>query len=86
MNKKEIFSDHLFKGKKIMITGCTSGIGFQSASQLSTLGANLVLCGRSGTKLSETKNKLNNKNKIFTFEQDLSDKNAISNLIVLINM
>jgi NAD(P)-dependent dehydrogenase (short-subunit alcohol dehydrogenase family) len=42
------------KGKRILITGGSSGIGRETAIQLSRLGANLVLIARNEQKLIET--------------------------------
>ena len=40
-------------GRKIVITGATSGLGLASAQQLAAAGASLVLVGRSEQKLAE---------------------------------
>ena len=42
------------KGKKILITGASSGIGKQTAIEASKLGAELVLTGRDEKRLNET--------------------------------
>lgn len=44
----------IFQGKKIMIFGASSGIGRQTAIQLSQLGAHLVLVGRNEARLQES--------------------------------
>lgn len=43
-----------FKGKTILVTGASSGIGRGSAISLSHAGANLVICGRDIERLEET--------------------------------
>lgn len=42
-------------GKRIWITGCSSGIGEELASQLHSHGANLILSGRRATELERVK-------------------------------
>lgn len=44
----------MFQGQKIIIFGASSGIGRQTAIQLSQLGAQLVLVGRNEARLHET--------------------------------
>jgi NAD(P)-dependent dehydrogenase (short-subunit alcohol dehydrogenase family) len=45
-------------GKKILVTGASSGLGQQTAITLSQLGAGLFLTARNQTRLEETKNQL----------------------------
>jgi len=45
-----------FKGKTVIITGASSGIGQGTAVEFARLGANLVLGGRNVDQLKETKN------------------------------
>jgi NAD(P)-dependent dehydrogenase (short-subunit alcohol dehydrogenase family) len=47
------------EGKRILVTGASSGIGKAVAQQAATLGASLVLWGRNIEKLEETYNSLN---------------------------
>lgn len=49
-----IFSDTSFHGKKILVTGASSGIGRTTAQQLAACGARLVICGRDEERLDET--------------------------------
>lgn len=49
-----MFDAHSFDGKRILVTGASSGIGRQTAIMLDALGANVVLVGRSQEKLEET--------------------------------
>ena len=45
-------------GKRIMVTGASSGIGRETAILLSHLGAQVVLFGRDEQRLAETQEKL----------------------------
>lgn len=48
-----MFNEASRKEKRIMITGCTSGIGYSIAGYLDELGYDLFLVGRNGSKLKE---------------------------------
>ena len=45
-------------GKRILVTGASSGIGRETAILISNLGAQVVLLGRDEQRLTETKEKL----------------------------
>jgi dehydrogenase/reductase SDR family protein 7 len=55
VNKKML--KNTLSGKRIWITGCSSGIGEELASQLHSHGANLILSGRRETELVRVKEK-----------------------------
>ena len=76
----KIFRNDLFLKKKILITGATSGIGYESVKHLSKIGADLILTGRSSEKLHKIKSSLDN-NKVLIIPKDLSEKNSGSYLI-----
>jgi uncharacterized oxidoreductase len=61
----------------ILITGGTSGIGYNLAAQLLALGNSVIVTGRDPTKLDLTKKKLPQVN---TYQSDVSDPEAIKNL------
>ncbi|MHB8088795.1 MAG: SDR family oxidoreductase [Anaerolineaceae bacterium] len=46
-------SDNIFKNKTVIITGASSGIGWEMAKQMAEQGANLVLAARNNDKLIE---------------------------------
>lgn len=61
----------------ILITGGTSGIGYQFASQLLALGNTVIITGRDQSKLDQTKKQLP---QVHTFKSDVSDPDAIVEL------
>jgi len=61
----------------ILITGGTSGIGFELATQLLGLGNTVIITGRDQFKLDLAKKKLP---KLHTFQCDVSDPTAIADL------
>ena len=63
------------KNKTILITGGTSGLGFQFASKLHALGNTVIITGRDQTKLDATSLRLPG---IHAFQSDVSDPDAIS--------
>ena len=68
------------KGKTILITGASSGIGMQTAIECSIAGANLILTARNEERLTETLNKCKKGNhKIIV--ADLKNQNEITNII-----
>lgn len=61
----------------VLITGGSSGIGFELANQLVKMGNIVIITGRDQVKLDLAKQKLPN---IHTFQCDVSDPKAISKL------
>lgn len=56
---KQIYSEKILDGKNIVITGGTSGIGYEIAKKCSNLGANVLITGRSLESLNNVKKELN---------------------------
>ena len=68
------------RGKTVVITGPTSGLGRATAHQLASMGANLILVGRSAEKLERTKKELARDAEDQTFHvvvADMGDINAV---------
>lgn len=65
------------KNNTILITGGTSGFGFEFASQLITMGNTVIITGRNQEKLDQTKKLLP---KVHPFQSDASNPEAIRKL------
>lgn len=69
-------------GKKVLITGASSGLGLAVAKQLAQLDAEVIMAVRSGIpEKGEEVKKASGNDKIKMLHVDLSDFNAIKNLI-----
>ena len=69
-----------FKGKRVLITGGSSGIGLSTARQLRACGAHLILLARDAGKLDAVKTELQGlagKATIQTISVDVSDQGAV---------
>lgn len=71
-----LWSDSLLRGKRILITGASSGIGRSCALLCSELGAEVIVCGRNTGRLSETLLALSGKNHL-QLAFDLTDEKQI---------
>lgn len=69
-----------FDHKKILVFGASSGIGRQTAIELSDLGAQLVLVGRNESRLQETLGLLQGDNHVI-LPCDISDFSAAQNVV-----
>lgn len=70
-----------FTSQHILITGASSGIGRQTAIDLSNLGASLMLVGRSADKLRETVSLCNTNCQTTIFDRDLTDQSFAKDLL-----
>ena len=68
------------EGKKILVTGASSGIGKAAAIECSKMGAEIIACGRNKKRLEETMSLLEGKNHE-TFIGDLTDDDVVKNLV-----
>ncbi len=75
-------ADERLDGKKILITGSSSGLGFATAIELARLGGTVIMAVRSGypEKAEEVKHKSGSE-KVFIHQVDLSDFDSIKNLV-----
>lgn len=76
-----------FKGKNIVITGASEGLGFETAKNFLKKNANLIICSSNKKKLSNAEIKLkkykSDYQKLNIFKVDVSNAEQISNFIVL---
>jgi len=68
------------KGKSILVTGASSGIGQQVAISLSEQEATVIIAGRNQDRLNETFSKLNGNGHV-SFVADLSDDKQVKELV-----
>ena len=78
----ELSPNDRLDGKRVLITGSSSGLGFATAVKLATLGAEVIMAVRSGIpeKGEEVRQK-SGSDKIQILHVDLSDFNSIDDLI-----
>jgi len=69
-----------FQGKKILVTGASSGIGRQVAIDLALGGAHLILLGRNLEKLEETKRLCSDAAQVSLLAKDLNDDDFVNAL------
>ena len=70
-----------YKGKRIWITGASSGIGEELAIQLNALGAFTILSARRTDKLEEVKNRCAFPDNTLLIPLDLTDESSINNAV-----
>jgi len=76
LNLKDLPS---LEGKKVMITGASSGLGFATAVELATRGAHVIMAMRSGIPAKGEKVKsLSGSNKVDMIRMDLSDLESLA--------
>ncbi|MEA3479731.1 MAG: SDR family NAD(P)-dependent oxidoreductase [Bacteroidota bacterium] len=70
------------EGKKVLITGASSGLGFATAGQLAKLGATVIMACRSGIPEKGSKiRKQSGNEKVFMHQVDLSEISSIRALV-----
>lgn len=74
------YNPFALNGKRILITGASSGIGKTTASEASKLGASLIITARNEERLSDTFQCLSSSDNLMLVS-DLTDDNSIKNLI-----
>jgi NAD(P)-dependent dehydrogenase (short-subunit alcohol dehydrogenase family) len=69
-------------GKKVLITGSSSGLGLATAKQIASLGADVIMAVRSGIpEKGEEVKKASGNNKVHMLHVDLASFNSISGLV-----
>jgi len=77
-----LLPDEKLDGKKILITGSSSGLGFASAVELAKRGGEVIMAVRSGfPKKAKEVRHLSGSEKVFIHQVDLSDFDSIENLV-----
>jgi len=78
-----MFQTDLLKGKRILITGGGTGLGFSMGQRYLELGAELVICGRRTEVLAEAKAKLEAETggKVETHGCDIRDAAAVEQML-----
>ena len=66
-----------FNNKTILITGASTGIGYELALQLSEYNCNLILTARRKELLDELSRKIFSKCKVISYQSDVSDKTSV---------
>jgi len=70
------------EGKKVLITGSSSGLGLATAKQVAKLGAEVIMAVRSGIpEKGEEVKRASSSEKVFMHHVDLSDFSSIENLV-----
>jgi len=70
------------KGKRVMVTGATSGIGLAVAEMLADAGAHLIIVARGQEKLDETAKMLKKKGvKVASYTADIADEKSAKKLV-----
>ena len=76
--RPQIVNNLDFKGKVVLVTGGSDGIGFEIAKKFSNCGAKVIITGRNQEKLNATTKKLKN---TFAFRHDISDLKLTDKLL-----
>lgn len=78
MNTSQLFN---LEGKRILVTGASSGIGRACAIMLSELGANVILTGRRAEALDETWRRMKNQDRHLIYPCDITFSAEVAELV-----
>src|SRR5437868_12819559 len=78
-----MFTDGLFRGKRILVTGGGTGLGKGMAEKFLALGAEAVICGRRNSVCDETAAELmkSHGGKVETYGIDIRDAAAVDAMV-----
>ena len=78
----ELNLDDKLDGKRVLVTGSSSGLGLATATELAKLGAEVIMAVRSGIpEKGEDVKRKSGSDKVFMHHVDLSDFDSIQNLV-----
>ncbi len=77
---QELYHNELFKGKKVLVTGGRSGIGYGIAKRYLTLGAEVIISSRKKDLLENAAHQLNEFGRCYHFPCDIRDTVQVSGL------
>lgn len=77
----KVSQDESLNGKIVMISGGTSGIGYEIAQTFLRAGADVVICGKNIEKLNKAVAELCNLGKVFGLEFDIADISTMQNRV-----
>lgn len=77
---EQVYNPFSLKGKTILVTGASSGIGRGIAMVCSKMGASVIITGRNGKRLNETLLQIDGNQKLQIL-CDLTDQNQIEELV-----
>jgi NAD(P)-dependent dehydrogenase (short-subunit alcohol dehydrogenase family) len=77
----QIDSPFQLKGKNVIVTGASSGIGRQCAINCSRMGANVILFGRNQERLNETLNCMDNITNHLIYSVDLLEYEKMDDIL-----
>ncbi|GHH29764.1 SDR family NAD(P)-dependent oxidoreductase [Streptomyces lanatus] len=66
-----------FEGKKLVVIGGASGMGFKAAEDVIAEGGSAVIVGRSGQKLDDAVASLSRSGSVWSIEADLADRDQV---------
>lgn len=78
----KVYNPFSLEGKRIIVTGATSGIGRASALECAKLGAHIIAIGRNESRMATLKNEMGESHDYFCIE--LTDYASVSNFITKI--
>lgn len=82
--QNQIFSENLFQGQRVLVTGGGTGLGLAMAEKLVSLGAQVHLCGRRQHVLEQAAANLQTRfadSRIFVHSVDIRDSDKVDQMV-----